>query len=225
MTSRDYAAPDENSLRQALSQAVRLLDMKGLNTGTSGNVSARIPGGDAADGSFCITPAGLEPADTAPETIVRLSFSGRVDGAGRPSSEWRMHRDILRDRPEVNAVVHTHAVFATTLACLHREIPAFHYKMALVGGSSIRCAPYALFGSQQLSSLALEALQGRNACLLGNHGMVALGRSVRQALALCLEVETLCEQYWRILQVGEPVLLTEAQIQEAAGQFSHYGLL
>ena len=197
--------------------AARRLDALGLNRGTSGNIGLRI--GDR----FLVTPSGVPVDELSPGGMVEMDFSGAVIGAGRPSSEWRIHRDILAERPDIQAVVHTHSRYATSLACLHREIPPFHYMIAVAGGDSIRCAPYALFGSQQLSDLALRALQDRKACLLGNHGQLALGSDLADALAVAVEVESLCAQYWTALQVGEPVLLTTAQMRDVLEQFKGYG--
>lgn len=201
---------------QLLATSRRLVEL-GLNRGTAGNVSVREGTG------FLVTPSGMPVEAMTPHDMVHMEFDGRHHGERAPSSEWRFHRDILQARPEVGAVIHTHAMFATTLACLRRDIPPFHYMIALVGGDSIRCAPYALFGTQALSDAALEALQGRKACLLANHGMIALGRDLEEALAVALEVETLCEQYWRVLQIGEPILLTPQQMAEALEQFKGYG--
>jgi L-fuculose-phosphate aldolase len=204
-------------MREHLLGIVRRLAEAGLNRGTSGNVSVRVNGG------FLVTPSGLGAEAMTPHDMVLMDLDGKAHGSGKPSSEWRFHRDILAARPEAGAVVHTHAMFATTLACLHRDIPPFHYMIAMAGGDTIRCAPYALFGSQALSDAAMAALEDRRACLLANHGMVAVGRDLDEAFAVAVEVETLCEQYWRALQVGEPVLLTPAQMQEVMGQFKDYG--
>ena len=140
-----------------------------------------------------------------------------------PSSEWRFHRDIYVARPELNAIVHAHSPFATTLACLARDIPAFHYMIAVAGGKDIRCAPYATFGTQELSDRALVALEGRQACLLANHGMIAVGSSLAKALALAVEVEALAEQYWRALQIGAPNLLSDAEMDIVLKKFQTYG--
>ena len=204
-------------LREQLLTVSRKLCELGLNRGTSGNASVRDGAG------FLVTPTGMTVEEMTPHDMVWMSFDGKVQGERRPSSEWRFHRDILQARPETGAVIHTHAMFATTLACLQREIPPFHYMIAVAGGDTIRCAPYALFGSQALSDAALAALQDRRACLLANHGMLATGRDLDQALALTVEVETLCEQYWRALQAGEPQLLTAAQMAEVMEQFKDYG--
>ena len=204
-------------LREQLLNISRRLIELGLNRGTSGNASVR-----DGDG-YLITPTGMTVEEMTPRDMAWMSVDGKVQGGRQPSSEWRFHRDILQARPEIGAVIHTHAMFATTLACLHREIPPFHYMVAVAGGDTIRCAPYALFGSQALSDAALSALQDRKACLLANHGMIAIGRDLDQALSVAVEVETLCEQYWRALQAGEPHLLSAAQMAEVMEQFKGYG--
>jgi L-fuculose-phosphate aldolase len=206
-----------SSLREQLLHTARRLSQLGLNRGTSGNVSVR-----DGDG-YLITPSGMAVDAMGPRDMVWMGLDGRVEGERAPSSEWRFHRDIFVQRPEMGAVVHTHAMFATTLACQRRDIPPFHYMIALAGGDSIRCAPYALFGSQALSDAALAALADRRACLLANHGMIALGRDLPQALDIALEVETLCEQYWRALQAGVPVQLSAQEMAEAIEQFKGYG--
>ena len=204
-------------LREQLLNISRRLTELGLNRGTSGNASVR-----DGDG-YLVTPTGMTVEEMTPRDMVWMSFDGKVQGGRQPSSEWRFHRDILQARPEIGAVIHTHAMFATTLACLHRDIPPFHYMIAVAGGDTIRCAPYALFGSQALSDAALSALQDRKACLLANHGMIATGRDLDQALSVAVEVETLCEQYWRALQAGEPQLLSVTQMAEVMEQFKGYG--
>jgi len=203
--------------REQMVAAARRLDALGLNRGTSGNIGLR--SGDR----FLVTPSGVPVDELSPDGMVEMDFSGAVIGTGRPSSEWRIHRDILDARPDIQAVVHTHSRYATSLACLHRGIPPFHYMIAVAGGDSIRCAPYALFGSQQLSDLALQALQDRKACLLGNHGQLALGSDLADALTVAVEVESLCAQYWTALQVGEPALLTTSQMCDVLDQFKGYG--
>lgn len=204
-------------LREHLLTIARKLSESGLNRGTSGNASVR-----DGDG-FLVTPSGMPTENMTVHDLVWMNFDGQAQGDRKPSSEWRFHRDILASRPEVGAVVHTHSMFATTIACLRRDVPPLHYMIALVGGDSIRCAPYALFGSQALSDVALQALQDRKACLLANHGMIALGRDLDAAFAVTVEVETLCEQYWRTLQVGGPVLLNEQEMADAIEQFKGYG--
>ena len=208
---------DRNSLGQALIDAALLLDTKGVNQGMSGNLSVR------CDNGYLITPSGMAYDQCTPDDMVWMGFDGAVDGRRKPSSEWRFHHDILASRPEIGAVIHTHSRFATTLACLQRDIPAFHYMIAMAGGNSIRCTPYATFGTQVLSDLALAALQGRKACLLGNHGLIVLGETLQRALALTIEVESLCEMYWRTLQIGQPILLSDAEMALVQEKFKHYG--
>lgn len=205
------------ALAEALAQANRQLVELGLNHGSAGNVSVRDSPG------LLITPSGMTPAQCRATDMVWMDMQGQCRGDRPPSSEWRFHRDILASRPEIGAVVHTHATFATTLACLRREVPPFHYMIALTGAAAIRCAPYALFGSQALSDAALEALRGSKACLLANHGMIALGRDLDEAVAVAVEVESLCEMYWRALQAGEPALLTEQEMAEVFERFRSYG--
>ncbi len=208
---------NETDLRNAVSAASRTTVLEGLNRGSSGNVSARFGEG------LLITPSGLPSAEIRPDQVVEMDWSGHASGVLPPSSEWRIHRDIYRARPEVNAVVHVHSPFAVSLACLRRGIPAFHYMVAVAGGADIRCAGYATFGSQGLSDRVLAALAGRKACLMANHGLVAVGDSLARAVALAVEVESLCEQYWRASLMGEPVLLSEAEMGEALEAFKGYG--
>ena len=147
-----------------------------------------------------------------------MALDGTHKGRLLPSSEWRFHRDIYARRAEAGAILHAHSPFATALACQGRPIPAFHYMIARFGGSDVRCARYATFGTQALSDAALEALEGRNACLLANHGMLVFGRDLQQALALAIEFETLCEQYWRTLQIGPPQILDSDEMRRVIGK-------
>lgn len=214
MSAGDAGAADA----AALVAAARSLHAFGLNRGTSGNVSVR-----SADG-FLITPSALSYERMEPADIVAMSPDGVPAPSRRPpSTEWRFHRDIYRTRADAAAVVHTHAPFATTLACLDRGIPAFHYMVARAGGHDIRCAPYATFGSQALSDHALAALQDRKACLLAHHGAIALGDSLEAAVRLAVEVETLAEMYWRALQVAEPRLLDREEMVRVLDKFRYYG--
>ena len=206
----------KNEHKNLLSIAQKLIET-GLNKGTAGNASVR-----CGDG-FLVTPSGMAVEEMSAASMVQMQFGGSYEQGKIPSSEWRFHRDILASRADINAVVHTHSMFATTLACLHKDIPPFHYMIAVTGGDTIRCASYALFGSQALSDNALAALIDRKACLLANHGMIALGRDLDDALAVTVEVENLCEQYWRALQLGEPHILTEVEMHEVFQQFKGYG--
>jgi L-fuculose-phosphate aldolase len=205
-------------LRAAIVAAARGMNARGLNQGTAGNVSARVEDG------LLITPSAVPYDELAAEDIVRLAPDGRVvEGVRRPSTEWRLHADVLAARPDVGAVVHAHPPFTTALACLRRGIPAFHYMVAAAGGDSIRCADYAMFGTAELARNAVAALEDRRACLLANHGVVALGASPAAALALATEVEALAAQYCRALQAGEPVLLSRAEMAEVLTRFRTYG--
>jgi L-fuculose-phosphate aldolase len=141
----------------------------------------------------------------------------------RPSSEWRFHRDILHSRPDVHAIVHTHSAAATAIAIHGRDIPAHHYMVAAAGGNSIRCAPYATFGSQALSDHAVAALQGRSACLLAHHGVIALGPDLARALWLAHEVEVLAKQYLLACQLGTPPVLPDEEMQIVVEKFRSYG--
>ena len=202
--------------REALLNSALALQTLGLNQGTSGNASIRQ--GD----NFLITPSGMAINEMSANSIVEMSMRGEAISVGKPSSEWRFHRDIYQARPEVGAVIHTHSMFATTLACLRKDIPPFHYMIAVVGGDTIRCADYALFGTQALSDSAIKALKDRRACLLANHGMIAVGKTLKQAQEVAKEVETLCEQYWRAMQIGEPHILSPQEMQDVFEQFKDY---
>jgi L-fuculose-phosphate aldolase len=207
----------ELQLRKAIIATALRMNALGINRGKSGNVSARWKDG------FLVTPSGLAYEKTRPSDIVFVDTRGRPSGRREPSSEWRFHHDIYRTRPDAFAVVHTHSSFATTLACLRMDVPAFHYMIAVAGGNSLRCAQYATFGTQALSDHALAALEGRYACLLANHGAIAIGADLAAALALAVEVEGLCEQYWRALQVGTPVLLSDEEMAVVLDKFRTYG--
>ena len=206
---------DEAALRQQVVDTARALNASGINQGTSGNVSTRIPGG------LLITPTSLPYEQMEPTDLVALDLQGQPLRADqrRPSSEWRLHADILRGRPEIMAVVHCHSTSATALACHGRGIPAFHYMVAVAGGDSVRCAPYDLFGTQAFSDGALSALQDRQAALLAHHGQVSMGATLQQALRLAIEVETLARMYLQALALGEPSLLSAEQMQAVQRQF------
>ena len=202
--------------REALLNSAQTLQTRGLNQGTSGNLSVR-----QGDG-FLITPSGMPIDEMNTNSMVEMNMRGEPISDGKPSSEWRFHRDIYQAKPEVGAVIHTHSMFATTLACLRKDIPPFHYMIAVAGGDTIRCADYALFGTQALSDHAIKALSNRRACLLANHGMIAVGKTLQQALDISVEIETLCEQYWRALQIGEPHILSKQEMHEVFEQFKGY---
>jgi L-fuculose-phosphate aldolase len=208
---------NEPELRAALAGTARQTVSQGLNKGSSGNVSVRLREG------FLITPSGLPNDTLQPDQMVAVDMEGQSGGSLKPSSEWRIHRDIYRARPEAQAIVHAHSPHAVSLSCLRRGIPSFHYMVAAAGGKDIRCAAYATFGTQTLSDAVLAALQDRRACLMANHGLVAVGASLDAALSLAVEVEEFCAQYWRAKLMGEPVLLNDAEMDEVLERFKHYG--
>lgn len=209
------------ALRQQLIDTACQMAQSGLNRGTAGNLSVRAREND--NPGFLITPTGMRYESLTSEDVVFMHLDGSFEGPRKPSSEWRFHRDIYAARPQVEAILHAHSPFATTLACLRRDIPAFHYMIARFGGSTLRCADYATFGTQALSDATLIALENRSACLLGNHGMIVLGQNLPQALAHGIELEELCEQYWRACQLGEPFILDEAEMAIVIEKFSTYG--
>jgi L-fuculose-phosphate aldolase len=207
---------NEQQLRSALLQTSRRMVDLGLNRGTAGNASVRC-GED-----ILITPSALPVVEMSEQDVVLMDKEGKVLQGRKPSSEWRFHCDILNARPEIGAVLHMHSTYATTIACLGHDVPAVHYHIAIAGGDSIRCTPYTIFGEQNLSDLALEALHGRKACLLGNHGMIALGKDLDEALSVAQEVEFLCEVYWRTLAVGGPKILSAQQMHAVQAKFVEY---
>ncbi len=203
--------------RAALIATAQAMQPAGLNRGTAGNVSVRHGEG------FYITPTGMPYAGLTPDDIPLMALDGTHQGRRKPSSEWRFHRDLYAARPEVGAVLHAHSPFAVSLACLRRDIPPFHYMIARFGGDSIRCADYAIFGSAQLSAAAMAAIANRKGCLLANHGLLVAARDLDEALALAIELEELCEQYWRACQLGEPVLLSSSEMEAVLEKFAGYG--
>ncbi len=208
---------NETEQRQALVEHGRRMNEAGINQGKSGNLSVRL-----ADG-FLVTPSATAYDVMQPEDIVKMRWDGTYDGKRRPSTEWRLHRDIYLRRVDARAIVHAHAMFATTVACLDHEIPAFHYMVAIAGGSNIPCAPYATFGTQELSDRTVAALTGRKACLMSHHGMIAFSDTLPSALSLAVEVETLAAMYWRALQVGPPAILPEEEMARVLAKFASYG--
>jgi L-fuculose-phosphate aldolase len=203
--------------RQSIIDACLRMNALGINQGTSGNISLR-----HGDGML-ITPTSTPYEAMKPEQIVHMHLDGNHDPAQRPSSEWRFHRDILKARPDVQAIVHAHPPYSTMLAIMGMEIPPVHYMVAVAGGDTIRCAPYATFGTQELSEHAVRALEGRLACLLEHHGMIALGPSLPKAMWLAVEVETLARQYHGCLQIGTPPLLSKEEIERVRHRMAGYG--
>jgi L-fuculose-phosphate aldolase len=210
---------DEHKLRMAMVETCRAMDAKGINQGTAGNLSARFGNG------FLITPTSLPYDRMEPDDIVEMGWDGSFVGR-RPSSEWRFHRDILKARETVQVVLHCHSAYATSVACHHRTIPAFHYMVGVMGGNTLRCARYATFGTQELSDAAIEALEGRMACLLGQHGQISLGTSLENALWMAVEVETLAQMYVQALALGEPPVLPDAEMARVIAQMTRmsYGM-
>jgi len=211
----------EAALRRAVIVAAQALNRLRINQGTSGNVSARLASGEG----LLVTPSGVAYERLAPRDIVALDSDGvpRPEARWAPSSEWRMHLAIYAARDDAGAIVHTHGPFSTTLACLQRPIPPFHYMVGKAGGADIRCAPYATYGTEQLARLAVEALCDRRACLLAHHGMIAIGSTVDEALAMAIDVESLAEVYWRALQIAEPALLSAEEMAVVVEKFGRYG--
>lgn len=210
----------ESALRAEIVRIVQELDASGLNRGSSGNVSARWGEG------MLVTPSGVRGRDLAPEMLAYMPLDASTGWKGplKPSSEWRFHRDLLRARPEFGAVVHTHAPFSTILSIARKPVPAVHYMIAAFGGSEIRCSDYATYGTAALSDAVVAAMQDRAGCLMANHGMVVGGPDLARAAWLAHELEALAHQYYHVLQIGGGVLLTEAELAEAAVGFASYGV-
>ena len=203
-----------SDLRQAVVSAARHMEQSGHSPGTSGNVSVR-----HGDG-LLITPTGLPPADMEAADVVAIDLEGRAGtGQRAPSSEWPMHAALYATRPNAGAVVHCHSRFATILACTHRGIPSLHYMVAATGGFDVPCAPYATFGTRELSDRVLETIGQRNGCLLANHGQIALGKDLPAAIRTAEEIERLAETHWGALAIGGPVLLTDGEMKDVVGRF------
>ncbi len=215
----------EQQARHSIVEACRRMNALGINQGTSGNISLRH--GD----EMLISPSATPYDEMRAEEVAAMPIEGEYGadkvpwrGPLKPSTEWRFHRDILRTRPEVGAVVHSHPTFCTTLAVARRGIPACHYMIAAFGGTDVRCAPYATFGTKELSEHALRALEGRSACLLANHGMIVCGATLKRAMWLTVELETIARQYYHSLLIGGPVLLSDQDIADTAAKFESYGV-
>lgn len=208
---------NEIDLREAAVAAVRRLDALGMNRGSTGNLSHRLGDG------MLITPTGMGADDLRPQDLVWLGWDGTLRGDWQPSSEWHFHQAIYRARPDLNAVLHTHSTHAAALACLRRELPAFHYMVAIAGGDSVPCVPYALFGTEALSTSVAGAFAQRDACLMANHGLVAGGANLAKAMKVLQEIESLCEVYLKALAVGEPAVLSREQMAEVIAKFKSYG--
>lgn len=211
----------EREIRSAIIEKSIWMNDTGLNQGTSGNISAR------CGAKLLITPSGIPYDLLKPESITAMEIDGEYgkwEGPFKPSTEWCFHLDIMKARPEVGAVVHTHSTYATTLAMARRDIPAAHYMVAIFGGDSVRCSGYATYGTKELSEMVLKALEGRNACLLANHGMLVTGPNLDKAMWLAVELEALCRQYYQTLVIGGPVLLSKEDISDTMRSIASYGL-
>lgn len=218
MTTKPHnASSSEALLRAALVEYGLRLGSSGLSEGSTGNISVRVPEG------MLITPSGMAYDLLRPESMVLVLPDGSYSGMLKPSSEWQFHRDIYLDRPEVGAVVHAHPVHATSLAIRGMAIPPLHYMIAVAGGKTIPCAPYATFGSEALSRHVLDTLRGFKACLLANHGMIAVGADLAEAMRIAIEVEVLAKQYIFTLQLGGPVLLDDEEMDRVLDKFKTYG--
>ncbi|WP_068108313.1 class II aldolase/adducin family protein [Tropicimonas marinistellae] len=202
---------NHQELRAGIVHTAREMTRAGINQGTAGNISVRV------DGGLLITPSSLPYDQMIPEDIVEMKFDGSWEGR-RPSSEWRFHRDILQNRTDVDVVLHCHSIYAATLACKFLDIPAFHYMVGIAGGPNIRCSDYATYGTQALSDTALEALEDRMACLLGQHGQIALGKDLAGALAMAIEVETTAQMYFQVLTLGEPNIIDDEEMARVIEQ-------
>ena len=208
----------ELGARLAVIETALTMSRTGLSPGRSGNVSCRFGDG------MLITPSGMAYDTLTPSDIVFVGDDGAVSpGSRKPSSEWHFHLAAYGARPEAGAVVHTHSMHATVLACAHQPIPAFHYMVAAAGGADIPLVPYALFGTDELARYVAQGLANRRACLMANHGQIATGETLAAALELAAEVETLAEQYSKVLMLGPPRLLTAAEMDAALERFKTYG--
>ncbi len=204
-------------LRGQLIETAIAMNASGINEGSSGNLSVRTERG------FLITPSGMNYSELAPGDIVVMNLDGEWQGPVKPSSEWRFHRDIYRQRADAQAILHAHPVYCGTLACLARSIPAFHYMVAVAGGRDIRCSAYATFGTQELSDHVLMAMAERKACLMANHGLLCIEQDLPRALALAIEVEQLAQMYYQCLLAGEPVIIDDGEMQTVLEKFKSYG--
>jgi L-fuculose-phosphate aldolase len=207
----------EFTVRQSIVDAARQMNALGINQGTSGNISVRWEDG------LLLTPSGVPYDQMNADDIVHLKMSGDCDHPLKPSSEWRFHRDIMKSREDVNAIVHAHPTYCTAFAMCRKELPAVHYMIAAAGGATIRCGDYATFGTEELSQHAIAALKDRMCCLLANHGMIATGTDLGKAMWLAVELETLCRQYAVALQIGDPVVLPDDEIARTIEKFKDYG--
>ena len=211
---------EERSLREEIIAKSLEMGTTGLNQGTSGNISARY------EDRLLITPSATPYDSLEPEMIASISIdenSGSWSGPLKPSTEWRFHLELMRKRPEIRVVIHAHSLYCTSLAMTRKEIPACHYMVAAFGGNNVRCSPYATYGGEALSKLAIEAMEDRTACLLANHGMIVVGENLSQAMWRAIELETIAHQYFISLQIGGPEILTDPDLDAVHAKFASYG--
>lgn len=211
----------ENYVRQSIIDHCRKMNALGINQGTSGNISARY------EDRMLITPSAAPYDEMTPDMIAALPLEGEYgawDGPRKPSTEWRFHLDIMRSRPEVHAVIHTHAIYSTILAIAHKPIPACHYMIAAFGGDDVKVCDYARYGTKELSDNILKAMEGRTVCLMANHGMLATGASLEKAMWAAVELETIAKQYYHALLIGGPIVLSTTEIDGVRKGFASYGL-
>jgi L-fuculose-phosphate aldolase len=217
MNEQDQRGVGAIDAANAAVTAIRKLDALGMNRGSTGNLSLRHGEG------MLITPTGMGADELRAQDMVWVAWDGSVQGAWQPSSEWHFHQAIYLKRPDLQAVVHTHSTYATALACLRRDLPSFHYMIAVAGGDSVPCVPYHLFGTEALSNAVAGAMQDRDACLMANHGLVAAGATLAKAMKVVQEVDSLCQIYLQCLAVGEPALLSKAEMAQVIDRFKTYG--
>jgi len=213
----EWSDRTESQLRADIVAICRRMVALGINQGTSGNVSVRL--GER----LLITPSAVAYDEMTPALVAEMDYDGRYFGPCKPTTEWRFHREIMRHRPDIDAIIHTHSIFSTAIACLRRDIPAFHYYVAVGGGATIRCAPYATYGTQELAENALAALTDRYACLLANHGMIVLGTTLAETLKRTFDLEIVARQYVYASQIGEPCVLPDDEIERVRLKLQTYG--
>lgn len=213
---------EERDLRIGIIEACRDMETTGLNQGSSGNISARYRD------RMLITPSAMSYQAMEPEMIASVALDnddlGDCEGPLKPSSEWRFHHDLLKARPDISFVLHAHSLYCTSLAMARMDIPSCHYMVAAFGGNNVRCSPYATYGTKALSRFALTAMEDRSACLLANHGMIVVGNTLTQTMWRAGELETIAHQYCISLQLGGPVLLSDAEMADVHAGFASYGL-
>ncbi|MBN9551603.1 MAG: class II aldolase/adducin family protein [Alphaproteobacteria bacterium] len=205
-------------MRQSLVDAVRAIASKGLNSGTSGNISLR-----SGAGGMLITPTGIAPEKLDQAAMVEMTLDGDWDGEIRPSSEWNMHAAIYKAFPQAQAVVHAHPDHCVALSCLRQGLPPFHYMIASFGGDDVPCSDYAPFGTAELAQVVVRALAQRNTCLIANHGMIAYGPDLATAVARTEKLETLARQYMLASMLGRPVMLTDDELSVVKNRYKTYG--